>query len=338
MADEVRDVRRAAASMGVLPFCAAFGIERSKDERGKFVCPRHGGSSLSVRVDPRSRELGAHCFGCDFSGDVLSLAAEVLGRDLRSEFRTVLSEVASVVGVRLEAAAPFKPLTPRPAPPPPEPPKRLPSEEVGAFWESLENPAGFADLGGHLKGRGLDADRAFRHGLLRAIPEGSPCPSWATFKGKPWTAAYRLVVPVYDASGTLAGVRGWRIDGVQPKRVAPAGVSTAGLVMADLHGQALLRGEFPRASVTIVEGEPDHISACLAYRLGEEKKPAVLGIVSGAWTDEIAARIPSGTFVRIATDADLAGDAYAKKIAESLWDRCSVVRVALQSERGSSAA
>jgi DNA primase len=44
----------------------------------------------------------------------------------------------------------------------------------------------------------------------------------------------------------------------------------------------------------------------------------VLGIVSGSWTDELAQRVPAGTRVLIRTDADAAGDKYARRIAETL--------------------
>lgn len=52
----------------------------------------------------------------------------------------------------------------------------------------------------------------------------------------------------------------------------------------------------------------------------------ILATLSGAWTPAIAARVPSGSRVIIATDSDAAGDAYAAKVQDTLRRRCFVDR------------
>jgi hypothetical protein len=56
---------------------------------------------------------------------------------------------------------------------------------------------------------------------------------------------------------------------------------------------------------------------------------AVLGMYEGAWTGEIAARVPDGAVAVIDTDAkdkDGKGEKYARQIAPTLWGRCDVRR------------
>lgn len=164
--------------------------------------------------------------------------------------------------------------------------------------------------------------------LVRVLPRDYPCPPWAKYGGRSWAAlGYRLIVPVYDHRGQLRLVRGWRWDGVEPKRVAAAGCEVRGLVMANPVALELLNArpdaewwQAP-AKVAIVEGEPDWMTAAAAWR-----DWAVIGIAAGSWSEELAERIPSGARVVIWTDDDDAGDKYAEHIAETLRGRCDVKR------------
>ncbi len=58
-------VARELGAKGAPALCAELGIERSKTEAGKYVCPRHGGGSLSVRVNRGDGLVQVRCFGCD---------------------------------------------------------------------------------------------------------------------------------------------------------------------------------------------------------------------------------------------------------------------------------
>ena len=70
----------------------------------------------------------------------------------------------------------------------------------------------------------------------------------------------------------------------------------------------------------ICEGLPDWLTK-IARNHGNPEAPAVLGIVSGSWTQAHADKVPDGCRVLIATDRDKDGDRYAAKIAETLARR-----------------
>ena len=104
--------------------------------------------------------------------------------------------------------------------------------------------------------------------------------------------------------------------------------------MADHLAHRMLDGE-PVAlamvqvvGVLVCEGETDFLAAVTAWGDGPglETAPAVIGIVSGAWTVDLAGRVPNGCTVTIATDPDPTGDGYAAKIAATLAARCKLRR------------
>src|SRR5690242_18399964 len=67
---------------------------------GLFVlCPAHGERtpSCSVTRGPDGT-IRVRCFGCDLSGDVLTLVAAASGLDVRRDFRRVLERAASAAG------------------------------------------------------------------------------------------------------------------------------------------------------------------------------------------------------------------------------------------------
>lgn len=57
-----------------------------------------------------------------------------------------------------------------------------------------------------------------------------------------------------------------------------------------------------------------------------ESVPAVIGVVAGSWTDELAARIPNGARVLIMASFDREGDKCAAAIAATLVKKCQVRR------------
>lgn len=93
--EHAAEVRRSLADPRVV--AEALGLERSREEQAKWVCPRHGGASLSLTVG-RDRTLRVKCFGCDLAGDVFSLLAEVHGLDVRSDFPALLVRGAELAG------------------------------------------------------------------------------------------------------------------------------------------------------------------------------------------------------------------------------------------------
>jgi len=190
--------------------------------------------------------------------------------------------------------------------------------------------------------RGFDPPELLRRDLVRVLSPRSACPRALRVGGVSWLeAGYRLLLPIFDAQGELAGVRGRQIDGPEAamsplgegplpgaKEIMPAGHRAQGLCFADEAGREMLRGqgEAPR-EVWIVEGGPDFLTA--ASVLGEGPGHAVLGIFAGSWTAELAAKIPVGVRVVVATDPDGPGETYARRIAATLAGRCELMRLVL---------
>ena len=115
-----------------------------------------------------------------------------------------------------------------------------------------------------------------------------------------------------------------------PKSLAPSGYTVKGLVLADPLAQQLLGGVCPSwwqpRQVIVAEGEPDWLLWALRQPETDEQGPAVLGVEAGAWSPQIAARIPTGASVVIRTHHDEPGRRYAQQIAASLLGRCRIFR------------
>lgn len=300
--------------------------------RGVLIrCPWHEDRtpSCSVRT-ARDGTISVRCHGCGETGDALSLVAIASGLDLRRDFRSVLRRAAEFAGRSLTG------LDDRPSRAPRSPrPRRLiapaaerpypPSDELAALLATTVDVSEVRRGSAMLLRRGFDVERVDDTRLARALPIGAALPSWATYGGRPWTmTGHRLVLPVVDAVGVVRSVRAWRVtEGTTPKRLPPAGHRASGLVLADEFATAMLRGTYAARRVVIAEGEPDFLAAVLGWG---HVLAAKLGIWSGAWSDDVAARIPSGAEVLICTDADEAGDRYADVVWRSLRGRCRVTR------------
>lgn len=283
--------------------------------------------------------------------DVLREAADLAG------LRHVLDELAEQERAKGQAE------TPRPVPaakaperldvptlerPDVQPAKRPPPVETGeraypdraevaALWRACRPVLDDAEASAMLRARGLSPEAVELHDLARAMPEGCPLPRWARFAGRTWLeTGHRLLLPVFDEAGHMRSVRAWRVlEGQTPKRLPPAGHKAGGLVLANALGRMMLetgaRPEWWPAGhpfdVVITEGEPDLIARACWYSDADEPAPAVLGIAgSGAWSQAIADRIPSGARVFIRTDLDEAGERYAREVARTLGGRCPLLR------------
>ncbi len=112
---------------------------------------------------------------------------------------------------------------------------------------------------------------------------------------------------VFDAEGQLRSVRAMRVtDGDTPKRLPPAGHKAAGLLMLNADAWKIVaRGAAPD-SVFIVEGVPDMLY--IAAALPRVVEAPIIGLVSGGWSDEWAAKMPMGATVYIWTHDDEAGE------------------------------
>lgn len=316
--DRAHDLRRRLADPRRLVEMLGLQEGARAQHHGLLVrCPAHEDRtpSCSVRV-AGDGTIACRCFACDWSADALGLVAVAHGLDVRRDFVRVLDLAGQLAG--------SEPLPSRQAPPPPR--EYPPRAEVAALWDASVPVVDDAEVMAWLRDRGVNPGAVGRD-LARALPRSrsAPLPRWARSHLGAWPAAgYACVVPLFDETGTLRSVRARRVvarDDGGPKALPPAGHRTSGLVMACGAGRRMLAGAPQSARVLVVEGEPDFLLAAT-----RPAGAAVLGIISGAWSPAIGARIPTGARVSIRTHADMAGDRYAQQVAETLRGRCSLFR------------
>ena len=199
-------------------------------------------------------------------------------------------------------------------------------------WESARPLTDDLEAVRWARSRGLDAGDLEDRDLARVIPAGARLPAFAIFRGRSWAETHRLIVRKHGPTGKIESLhaRALRPD-VDVKSVSPAGFEVRGLVMADSLGRMLLeRGHVhgvAEPTLVIAEGVPDYLTLATTWSDADEDAPAVMGILSGSWTPELAARVPDGAVVVIATDPDGAGDAYAATIVATFADRMRAGRV-----------
>ena len=342
MSEHAAELALEWARLGPFGALTKLGVKHERRGREAFVCcPFHKEKTPSCTVAiGQQGTLRVHCFGCSETWDIHSLVGQVVGIDTKSGFPSLLLHEAEQLGRwdivdALAGKAERRPTPPPRAPDPePEPEKTFPDvNEVWALIRACGLTACDHQVFDWLKSRALAARDVDLRGLAYALSPRATLPSWARFRGSGWSElGHRLIVPLYDATGETRSVRAGRIaDGETPKRLPPAGHTCKGLVMADALAQQLLRKGCwpdwaPSHLVVIAEGEPDWMTWAVKVPLHQIPEYATLGIFSGSWTSEIAARIPDGSKVVVWTDQDAAGDKYAASIVETLITRCDVMR------------
>lgn len=308
----------------------ALGIAEGakRQARGALVlCPAHRERSASCSVrEGDDGTIAVRCFACGFAGDVFSLIAAVRGLDVGRDFPRIIEEAADIAGMRGTAPLPALPSRP------PRTVHRPPVAEVGSLWARCGMVCDDRDLSLRLFARRLDPAVITDRDLARALPASDPLPRWAGHARRSWRdSGHTLLVGLWDADGELASVHARSfLPDTDPKGLSPAGHRSAGLVMACSFARELLRGGLPswwhraeRPTVIIVEGVPDFLTVGIRY--GDwEYSPALLGVVSGAWSRDVADRIPDGCRVIVRTHRDDSGLKYEADVAESLAARCRV--------------
>jgi CHC2 zinc finger len=323
----VAEVRRALVDPTKV--CEQLGIAKGArpQSRGGLTirCPMHAEKTPSCSVSRGADgTIRVRCFGCGWSGDVLTLVAAVRGLDIRHDFHDVL-RAASEVGDLYQLADELRgSVTPslRILPPMPErEPERKypPSDEVLAVWNAAAPVAAVEACRVPLAGRGLSPDPD----LARALSQ-QPLPGWARYQGASWIeSGHRIVLPVFDAQGALRSLRAWQCDrnATGPKRLPPVGHRATGLVLANDPALRMLRSPATPVRLLIAEGEPDYLSLCERY-----PGTTVIGVVSGSWNQEFADQIGFGSVVCIRTHHDEAGARYAETIIKTLAGRAVMKR------------
>ena len=234
------------------------------------------------------------------------------------------------------------PTLPHPVPAPSAPVKARP--DVGPFWSHCRPFNDDPDVVSWLARRCKVAPDSLTvlTDLVRltptreSVPSSFRWPTFATFGRRSWSlTGHRVIVPAFDASGALVGLRArLPVDGSAgdtPKELTPVGGMVKGTTLADQRGQRLLSGELTTVDgpVIIVEGVTDFL-AFVAADLTRAAGPsigAIFGTYSGAWTADLAARVPYGAVVKVMTDADDAGELYWTKILPTFAGRCDLRRL-----------
>lgn len=294
---------------------------------GLFVlCPAHAertpSCSLTRGADGTVR---VRCFGCDLSGDALTLVAAVNRLAARRDFPRVLERAASLAGTTLDKA-PARRL----AAPPPLPPTRpaLPDDIFGAIagallsWGRLDGSTLVSDVELYLAGRRLlDDARAEGWGALPPPGESAAC--WARALvdifganaeqsgllrkvGPGWAFTHpenRLLIPWRSPSGEIYTIQRRRLDDARgpgaQKYVFPAGRAARWP-----YGCERVTAGAPLA---IVEGAFD-VLALRRIAPVEGKEAWILGL-AGTGCVEHAAKVPVGKVAIVALNSDDAGTA-----------------------------
>ena len=269
------------------------GIQRAARPGVNVPCPgpshTRGDKVPGLRVYSDGRW---HCHGCGERGDAVDLFRLLTGATLGEALATL--DAGEVPTLPAPAAEPTKESTPAPVP-----------LDMWPTWRAAQADAPALDA--WLAARGIPAGKVEGLDLVRLLDAGAAWPrSWAHY-------GRRVIVPIWTHAGELAGFRGRFLpgfgevvmpDGKKPeKERLPKGVRMAGRVLACPLGRAMLRGEAAPARVVIVEGVPDYLTAAACFGNGDVA-PAVLGVANGAWSAEIAARVPVGALVTLAPHAD----------------------------------
>ena len=309
------EVRGRGRAVSVAP-CPACGAEKrgSSDRRGP----------VGIRPDG----AGWMCHSCGETGDGIRLASLAIGAG--SGVPTGWPDVRRFFAAAgwCDALTPVQRRSPRPTMPPQRAvrPDRAPAvdaTEVRRLWERCVPVTTDAGVAEWLERRGLDAAKVEDRDLARALPVKLTAPRLARCRRLPWTSGWRCVLPTHDHYGELRGVRGRWIGPDEPpqgypKEAAACGVPAAGRVLADPTALWLLRQDAapPPATtapdtVVIAEGTPDYLTWATRWGDAAEEAPGVLGIWQGAWTWELAAKVPRGCTVVIRTHADAQGERFA---------------------------
>jgi hypothetical protein len=312
------------ASGGSIYGCPVCGAEcrhaTRRDRRG----------ALGVRHDG----TGFRCMDCDLSGDSIDLVALVLRgkryRELGTAARDEVREWCSrFTGVEV---------VPGSAPAPATAPAQYPLEaEVRNFWDCCVPVDTDSAVGEYLTRRKVWPKLVTCFDLARALPEDKAAPAWASRwnmdlgRSMSWAeTGHRLIVPLFDERGLMRSVLARSVDGTaQSKSLAPSSFGRAGLLMADGFGRWLLAtGQRPEwwlagreLRLVVAEGETDFLGWATQWSDAAEFAPATFAVVSGSWCADVAARVPDGTTVVIATDNDKAGDRYASTIVDTFTGR-----------------
>jgi len=295
---------------------------------GKMCCPLPGHDERTPSFGVFRGRDGAQrwkCHGCGRGGDAFALLQELRGIGF-ADALVELGRRAGALTMKRDARPKSKP---KPAPAPPRYPDRA---ELFRVWWASKRVHRQRRTRDWLASRGINAE-AIGPELARALPrylaeEAEPLPEWAG----PWRRRHALLIPLRDVRGNMVSLKARDVTGeARVKELNPKGFTSTGLVYANDVAARMLAGLpslKPGAALAIAEGGPDFLATCAEVAGFDDLAPwAVIGIPgSGSWSSELAARIPDGLRVVVATDHDEAGNDYAREVTRDLAARCDVRR------------
>jgi len=315
---EVRAIRERLADPRAL--AVLLGL-RHVERHGTGIiaaCPIHGNKSPSLSLARRrDGTIWAHCFGCPFAGDVLSLIAALRGYDVSRDFAAVMAEAAALASM------------PAPDLPRYREPPAIPDATFDALARDLLRAGLTGDVARYVDARGIGREaradgwgalppyRA-QGGIVRTlldahgpdVLEGSGL--FVRPNGEPWRIirpGARVLIPWRGADGRILSIQRRRLDDGEPRYVA-----TRGRPLSRPYGLHAMTGAGP---VVYVEGAVDALA--LRAILTRSRRPAdVLALPgieawSAAWAD-----LARGRHAYVALDADEPGERASVVLAGDL--------------------
>lgn len=325
--DEVERVREAADILGIIG--ESVTLKRA-GATFRGPCPFHQGKNPNFSVDPKRRIY--HCFKCGESGDVFTYLRKRYGMDWPSAVRHVAERSGVVireVSSRREGPDPREALWEVNAAAEEwfrrvlrDDPAGEPAREYLAQRDVVADVAekfglGFAPRDGslraHLAALGFDDHRQLESGLLVKREDSEKL--HARFRG-------RLIFPIYDTSGRVAGFGGRVIGAGEPKYLnSPETIAFSKGRM--LYGLNWARNAIRRADrVLLVEGYFDLVRLVVS---GVEEVIAPLG--TALTTDQAALISRHSKNAFLVYDSDKAGLKATFRAADELLRHGVSVRV-----------
>jgi len=272
-------------------------------------CVRRGGGDRRPPVTLYSSGRWK-CYACGAAGDVIDMISHAVSGGSYKGQPAVKEWLVQGGVVRIDIKdVPIREL------------HYAPIDQVRELW--CCSTVGTPEVSAWLESRlGVDAAASVRP-LVRQMPLRGTLPGWARAKGGDWRqAGYLGLLPMWDHLGVMRGLRARQVmNRPGHKSAGAAGCRGQGLVLACPMALRMLQGgRPPEHGLVITEGEPAYLG------WAARRREAVIGIGSGWWTLEFAARVPVGTRVLLAVDHDTAGERYADHVALTLSGRANITR------------
>jgi CHC2 zinc finger len=321
------------------------------------VCPFHPGArdrNFKVNTDTKGYRCWSQC-----GQEQEDSAASYVMRQQGLSFSEAAQALARLAGIKVPSgsrpsrsiSAPT-PARPRPAPPRAELPRLYPpADEVLQLWHACVRVDEAPRTAAYLRAHNIDPTMVADLDIARALLSTAVPPRWATryAGGPPWPhEGYEMIVPFYDARGVMRSMKARNVVSPDKRRknrdgepigksfgpylVRPEGepgYTYKGLCFACPTARHMLQTGRPPADwpagrdpfFEFVEGEKKFTLRASLASDADECVPAVIGMVNGSWTDDLAARFPARSTILTVTDVDSKGATYATTLLQSIWSR-----------------